>query len=238
MKREELLFLPGMLCDAELWQAQADALADVAYCRILDLTGESIEGMADHVLSRAPARFALAGLSMGGYVALAVARKAPERVMRLCLANTSARPDTEEQTRNRRAMIARAEAGDFAEVLMKLMPLLTHRDRWADAALQGRLTSMIHRVGCANFVRQQRAIAARGDARPALPRMDCPVLIVAGAADRATPPDHAAEMAGAIPGARLHVIDDCAHLAPLEAPALVATLLRQWLAMPARAYAS
>ncbi len=229
MTRPALILLTGIACDEHLWRAQCNGLADVAEVRAVVPQGDTMDEMADHVLARAPERFALAGLSMGGYVALAILRRAPERVSRLCLVNTSARPDTSAQLEGRRHFIAEAEAGGYEQVIAKLGRLLTHPDRRHESELQREILEMMRRSGSEAFVRQQKAVATRPDSRPGLAKIDVPVCIVAGRADRVTPPEHAVEMAEAIVGAGLHVLEDCAHLTPMEAPGRVTKIIRGWL---------
>src|SRR5579883_608624 len=130
-ERLPLVLVPGLLCDIALWRHQRDHLGDLAAVTVVDVSNEStMAGMAQAVLAQAPAgRFALAGLSMGGYISLELMRRAPERVARLALLDTSARPDTAEQRSRRLAMIAQAEQGDFQGVTSRLLPLFIHADR-------------------------------------------------------------------------------------------------------------
>lgn len=226
-----LVLLPGLLCDEALWQHQRRDLAGRAAMQVADLTqADSIAAMAAGVLAVAPPRFALAGLSMGGYVAMEVLRQAPERVTRLALLDTTARPDTEEQGQRRRALIALAQTGRFKGVTPQLLPNLIHPDRLADEALTQIVLAMAERVGREAFFRQQTAIMGRIDSRPFLPAIRCPTLVLCGQQDALTPPEHAAEMAGLIPGATLRLVEACGHLSPLERPAVVTDALGEWLA--------
>ena len=225
-----LILLPGLLCDATLWRHQCDNLADIAAIRVADLTGhDSVGEMADTVLAAAPARFALAGLSMGGYVALEVMRRAPERVSRLALLDSSARADTPQQSGRRREFIALAGKGRFKGVTPRLLPLFIHPDRLGDGALTGAVTAMAEAVGKDAFVRQQRAVLGRPDGRADLARIACPTLVLCGRQDEPTPLKVHQEMAAAIPDARLVVIEDCGHLSTLERPEAVTLAMRQWL---------
>ena len=227
-RMRSLLLLPGLLCDDRLWRDQASALADVAEIKIADLTrDDSLDAMADGAIAGMPDRFALAGLSMGGYVAFAILRRAPGRVARLCLLDTSARPDTPEQARRRRGLLALARTGRFRGVTPRLLPQLLHPGRLTE--LGDEVMAMAERVGKDAFLRQQLAILKRPDSRPNLPGIRVPTVVVVGAEDQLTPPDHAAEIAAKVPGAELHILKDCGHLAPIERPAEVSHLMRCWL---------
>jgi pimeloyl-ACP methyl ester carboxylesterase len=226
-----LLLLPGLLLDQRLYQAQRAALADLADAQVADLTQDDrIAAVAARALAAAPPRFALCGLSMGGYVALEIMRQAPERVARLALLDTQARPDTPAARQRRLDLMALAERGAFAGVTPKLLPLFIHPDRLADAALTGTITAMAGAVGKDGFLRQQRAILGRIDSRPSLTAIACPTLVLCGREDALTPPTLHQEMAEAIPEATLVVLPRCGHLSPLERPDAVSAQLRAWLA--------
>jgi len=224
----ELLLLPGLLCDARLWRGQVAALAGHR-CSIADVTqDESLPAMAERALALAPPRFALAGLSMGGYLAFEIIRQAPARVERLALFDTSARADSPEQARRRRGLMALTRTGLFRGVTPRLLPQLLHPAHLGGPV--GReVVAMAERVGRDAFLRQQAAILARPDSRDLLPGLRLPTLVAVGEADALTPPDRAAEIAGLIPGARLAIIPGCGHLPPMEDPGAVTALLREWL---------
>jgi pimeloyl-ACP methyl ester carboxylesterase len=225
------VLLPGLLCDPDLWSHQVAHLGEVATPAVLDLTGaDSMAALACAVLDRSPDRFALAGLSMGGYVALEIMRRAPDRVVKLALLDTNAREDTPEQTARRNALVAISEKGGFERIVPTMLPNLVHPDRLEDWELVTRVEGMAAKVGPAAFRRQQAAIMGRLDSRPHLPAIACPTLVLCGRQDALTPPALHAEMAAGIPGARLAVIEDCGHLSSLERPQAVTALLRDWLA--------
>jgi pimeloyl-ACP methyl ester carboxylesterase len=224
-----VLFLPGLLCDADLWAAQLAAVSATRPVMVASLTGaDSMAGLADGALAQAPPRFALAALSMGGYVALEIMRRAPQRVAGLALVDTSARPDSEEQGR-RRALLALARTGRFKGVTPRLLPTLLHPDRLADPVLTGRVLAMAARIGRDAFLRQQTAILGRPDSRPDLLRIGCPTVVVCGRQDQLTPLPLSEEMAGLIPGAELVVVEDSGHLSPMERPEAVDAALAAWL---------
>ena len=224
-----LLLLPGLLCDHRLWQDQVAGLSDIAAPQVADLTEDaSLGGMALRALAAAPPRFALAGLSMGGYVALEILRQAPERVTHLALLDTGARADTEEQSRRRRGLMALTRSGQFKGVTPRLLPSLLHPDH-VEGPLGQAVRDMAERVGRDAFLRQQQAILGRPDSRPLLPTIAVPALVAVGEQDILTPPELAEEMAAAIPGATLARIPGAGHLPSMEQPQAVNALMRQWL---------
>lgn len=230
MPKMPLLLLSGLLCDERLWRDQIADLADLADPVVADLTcDDDFEAMARRALARMPERFALAALSMGGYAAFAIFRIAPERVTRLALFDTSARPDTHEQARRRRGLMALARGGHFRGVTPRLLPSLLHPDKLGDAALVEAVMAMAERVGREAFIRQQAAILRRPDSRPQLGRIRVPTLVAAGEADQLTPRDRIEEIAAGIPGAVLHIIPGSGHLPTMEQPALTSALLAQWI---------
>ncbi len=225
-----LVLVPGLLCDDRLWRHQAEHLADLVDPMIVDVTsGASMPEMARAVLDAAPERFALAGLSMGGYVALEIMRGSPERVARLALLDTSARADTPEQTATRRELIELSQEGRFDEVPHKLLPNIVHPDRLNDEWLTSTVFAMAEAVGPEAFVRQEEAIIGRPDGRENLPDIACPTLVLCGREDALTPMCLHEEMAGLIPGSWLRVIEKCGHLSALERPEGVTAALREWL---------
>lgn len=228
--RPPLILLPGLLCDGALWQHQSQALADIADVSVADLTSqETIGAMASQVLAEAPEQFALAGLSMGGYVALEIIRQAPERVARLALVDTNARADSPQQSADRWALIGLARSGEFKGVTRRLLPLLVHRERVNDEQLANAIFAMAERVGRDAFIRQQRAIMGRPDSRRDLGLIHCPTVVLCGRQDLLTPLAMATEMAEKIPRAVLVAIEECGHLAALEQPQAVSAVLRYWL---------
>jgi len=224
-----LVLCPGLLCDERLFRHQTVGLADIAAISVADLTrDESIVAMADRVLAEAPERFVLAGLSMGGYVAQEILRKAPDRVIGLILLDTSARTDTPEQARRRSGLIDLARRGRFRGVTPQLLPLLIHPDRLEDEALAAEVMAMAESVGRDAFLRQQTAIQGRKDGREDLLRIACPTLVICGREDRLTPLEVNLELADGIPGADLVVLGRCGHLSTMERPHRVTGFVRTW----------
>ncbi len=228
--RQHLILIPGLLCDERLWAHQIRHLGECAEITVADtLQDDSVGAMAERLLAAAPDRFALAGLSMGGYVALEVMRRAPQRVTKLALLDTSARADSEDQTSRRRGLIELARKGRFKGVTPRLLPLLIHADRMQDTDLTQTVMDMAAAVGQEAFVRQQTAILTRPDGRDSLSRITVPTLVVVGRQDALTPPELAGETAEGIADARLAIIEECGHLATLERPQATTALLRDWL---------
>jgi pimeloyl-ACP methyl ester carboxylesterase len=225
-----LVLLPGLVCDTRMWAPQVAGLADVASASVGDLSvADNMEALAASVLDKAPAGpFALAGLSMGGYVAFEIMRQAPERVLGLALLDTTARPDTPEATENRHKAMARADS-DFGGVLTDLLPKLVHPDQLHDEAMTGLLVSMGDDAGAEVFKRQQTAIIGRVDSRPTLARIRCPTLVLCGREDLITPVEVHEEMAVGIRGAMLTLIGKCGHISTLGRPVEVTVALRRWL---------
>ncbi|WP_374586699.1 alpha/beta fold hydrolase [Ideonella dechloratans] len=228
-ERTPLLLLPGLLCDAGLWVHQSEALADVAEVQVADLTQDDrVEAMAARVLAQAPARFALAGLSMGGYVAFEILRQAPERVSRLALLDTTAAPDSPERALQRRRSLAILSRGRFLGVTQQLLPTLVH-PRHVHGPVGQAVQAMAHRVGPEAYRRQQTAILHRPDSRPLLPTLTQPTLVLGGADDALTPPAVLQALAAPIPQAQWHTLPDCGHLPTLEQPEATTALMRRWL---------
>ena len=226
---EPVVFLPGLLCDQSLWSRQIRSLADVAAPMVADLTlDDTIGAMAERTLAAAPRRFSLVSLSMGGYVALEIMRRAPERVSRLALINSSARSDTPERTLQRKAGIASLQRGKFLGVTRKLLGDLVHPDH-TEGHVADEMRAMASRVGGEAFIRQQHAIMTRPDSLEGLSRIKVPTMIVVGDGDRITPPDHAREIHERIATSSYHEIGSCGHMAALEHPEQTSFLLRGWL---------
>ena len=225
-----IVLVPGLLCSPRLFADQLPVLWQHGPVTIAAPTRDhTMAAIASRILADAPPRFALAGLSMGGYICFEIVRQAPERVARLALLDTSARPDTPEQTQRRQAQIALARSGRLAEVTDQQFPLLIHPSLHGDAAARGLVRLMASETGAEAFIRQQQAIIGRVDSRPGLGDIGCPTLVLVGDGDQLTPPELSAELAGAIPGARLLVVAGAGHLTPLEQPEQVTNALVEWL---------
>jgi len=228
--KPNLLLIPGLLCSPALWTEQVRALNDIADIGVADHTRHaSLPEIAEAILAEAPPRFALAGLSMGGYIAYEIIRRAADRVTRLALLDTGARADAPERRPQRLRLIALAEQEGAVRAQQELLPLLIHTDRLRDKPLVDTVLQMAADTGLAAFKRQQTAIMARPDNRALLPTISCPTLVLVGREDALTPPSLAEEIAAGIPGARLEIIPECGHLSSLEQPEAVNRALRIWL---------
>jgi pimeloyl-ACP methyl ester carboxylesterase len=225
-----ILLVPGLNCTSRLYAPQVPVLWGFGPVTLADhRRDDSVAAIAARILRDAPPRFALVGLSMGGYIAFAILRAAPERVARLALLDTGPRADTAQQSDNRRNQMELARTGRFAEIPELQFPLLVHKNRVDDAALKDYVVRMANETGADAFVRQQNAILTRPDSRPHLPAIKCPTLIVVGDGDQLTPPELAAEMHALIPASRLVTIPDSGHLSTLEQPEAVNRALAEWM---------
>jgi pimeloyl-ACP methyl ester carboxylesterase len=225
-----IVLVPGLLCTARLYAEQIPALQRLGPVTVADHTrDDSMAAIAERILADAPPRFALAGLSMGGYVAFEIVRQAPERVARLALLSTSARLDPPQITERRRRQIALAQEGRFGAVADMQFPLLVHRSRLDDDGLETLVRLMADEIGAEAFVRQQTAIIGRADSRPDLAAIACPTLVVVGDGDELIAPENSVEIADRIPGARLVTVAECGHLSTLERPAQLTAALAEWL---------
>ncbi len=229
-----LILLPGLASDAALWRDQQAFLAGRGTVRVTDVHARhaTLPEMAAALLAEHDGPLVLVGTSMGGILALEVLRQAPQRVRALALLGSSARADTPELIALRTQAIGLFEQGRMEEVLRANVMFAFHPSKARDTALVGDYLAMMARAGAAQLVQQNRAIMARTDARPWLPRIRCPVLVACGADDQLTPPECSREIAAAVPGARLALLPDCGHLLTWEQPAQVNALLADWLDGP------
>jgi pimeloyl-ACP methyl ester carboxylesterase len=193
------------------------------------MEGDTIAAMAAAILAAAPPRFALAGISMGGYIELEIMRQAPERVMKLALLDTEARADTPEQTAQRRALLTQVDTVNFEMLLALAVPAIVHPAHQNDPTLREVNVRMGLTVGIERWARQAEAVMARMDYHLCLPAISVPTLVLVGDSDTFTPPDRAEEMAAAIPGARLVVVSECGHASTIEQPAAVNRALVEWI---------
>ncbi len=233
-----LVLVPGLLCDDSVWQPQIDGLADRARCWVAPNDAhDSLPALAAALLRQAPARrFALAGHSMGGRIALEVMRQAPERVERLALLDTGWQPRPggeagENERRQRLALLDAAHASGMAEVAHRWLPGMVRPGAHGTAAY-AQMQAMVERRTPEQFAAQVQALLDRPDATDVLAAVDCPTLVLCGKQDQWSPPDRHAAMAALIRHARLVLVPDCGHMSTLEQPAAVTAALAEWLAAP------
>jgi pimeloyl-ACP methyl ester carboxylesterase len=225
-----LVLVPGLLCSARLYASQVEALWSFGQVAVADHRRDAdMAEIAARILRDAPPRFALAGLSMGGYIAFAMMRLAPERITKLALLDTSARPDTPESKVGREKFIALAEAGKLNDIVETLTPRFLHKNHANNELLKKIVRDMAVETGAEAFVRQTKAIMMRPDSRPLLPEIRCSTLVLVGEGDQLTPPELAKEIAGGISGAKLVVVPGCGHLSTLEKPDAVNAAMADWL---------
>jgi pimeloyl-ACP methyl ester carboxylesterase len=225
------LLIPGLNADNRIYAQAAPVLWQFGPVTIANHTdADSMAEIARQILAGAPPKFALGGFSMGGYVAFEILRRAPERVLRLALIDTSARSDTPAATENRRRLIALAEGGRFGALVDQTFPGTVHPDNVGNPDLYAIYRAMSEANGPAVHARQQRAIIGRPDSRPDLAGITVPTTVIVGEGDQMTPPEVAAEMHTGIVGSRLVTIPRAGHMALLEQPQLVNAALKQWAA--------
>lgn len=231
--REPLVLLPGMMCDARVFSPQIQALSAYAPVMVAPLHGgDRVEAIASHILSMLPERFALAGLSMGGIVALEILRRAPARVTRLCLMATTPLAETPDQAAMREPLIVRARTGGLDQALQQSLPAEVLAPGSRRLEILNLVRDMGLDLGPELFVDQNRALQRRLDQQATARRCQVPALIMCGEYDRLTPVKRHEFLAELIPHARLEIIAGAGHLPGLERPQVVNQALMNWLSMP------
>lgn len=226
MARPTLVLIPGLLSDAQIWKHQIEAFSGTADILVPDLRSvRSLPAMAQIVLDAAPARFAVAGHSMGGRVALEVFRKAPERVEKLALLDTGIHPRKPNEEAGRLELIDLARREGMEAMAARWLPPMLHPNH---GALLAPMTEMVKRYTPDTFENQQRALLDRPDARTVLSSIHCPTLILCGREDKWSPVAQHEEIAALIPGSRLVVVEECGHMSPVEQPQAVTGALVAW----------
>lgn len=236
MTKTPLLLIPGLLCSPRLFAPQVTALSDIAEIVVPDWRRaplpiwDSWESAARWIVDQMPpGKFALAGLSLGGMLAVEIMQIAAGRVTKLALLDTGMRSQNETERAIRRARIRLAEEGHFELVLGLQMSRFIPAYRLPDKKLVDEVTTMCGEIGVEIYKRQEELAAVRADRRPDLPRIKCPTIVVCGRDDAATPLFLSEEMAKAIPAAALVVVEQCGHLITLEKPEETNLILSTWL---------
>jgi len=225
-----ILLIPGVVCSPRIFAPVVPALWRFGPVAVANhIRDDNMGAMARRILAEAPPRFALAGHSMGGYIAFEIMRQAPERVAKLALMNTQARPDTPEATSRRRSLIERARGGDYRGVVDELFPVFVHPSRHGDAGLRQIVNDMGEDVGPEAYIRQQIAVISRPDSRQTLAWIKCPTLVLTCDTDNTVPNTLSDEIANGIPGAKLVILPNCGHLPQLEQPQATADALVEWV---------
>jgi pimeloyl-ACP methyl ester carboxylesterase len=227
-----LLMLPGTLCDERVFAAATSGLGRQRYT--VEMAGElSAPQMARRVLELAPPKFALLGFSLGAIVGLEVIAQAPDRVERVALLGCNARPMPLERQAARRASVAKAATDGNVGYIDEVWDVSVPAWRHDDADLRAELTAMAADASHRTFEEQVEISINRADRRPGLASIAVLTLVACGAEDRVCPPELSREIAAAIPGARLEIVERAGHYLTLDQPQFVAELLAEWLAAPA-----
>jgi pimeloyl-ACP methyl ester carboxylesterase len=228
---DNLLLLPGLLNDSSVWDEQVARLEEVATLHVPDYGAEDDLGdLACRVLEQAPPRFLMAGFSMGGYLALEIMRRAPERVQALALVATSARPDSDEQLAMREKVITAVKRGKFDKVVAVTTDSALYSGAHELSRQRCKMSAMANAVGPERFCAHLRAVMGRPDSRPMLSSIDLPVAVIVGEEDRVVPPEHSRELAALIPGAKLTLVPACGHMLPLQGAGALSSRLLDLLA--------
>lgn len=230
---EPLVFLPGMMCDARVFGPQIAELSADHCVTVAPVTqGERIEEIASGLLDQLPARFALAGASMGGIVAMELLRRAPDRITRIALMNTNPLSETPPAAAEREPQIVGVRTGRLEQVMREKIPSSSFAPGLHRAEVQELVVEMAMTLGADTFVRQSRALQRRRDQQGTLRKCRVPTLVLCGAHDVITPVKRHTFMAELIPYAELVVLEDAAHFPTLEAPSQTTQALRSWMAQP------
>ncbi|SDT44565.1 alpha/beta fold hydrolase [Bradyrhizobium canariense] len=225
-----ILLVPGLTCSARIYAPVMPLLWRFGPVTVANhIRDDTMGAIARRILAEAPPRFALAGHSMGGYIAFEIMRQAPERVAKLALINTQARPDASEASARRRALMARARDGGLHDIVDEMLPLLVHPARVHEPALRTLFHDMADDVGVAGFINHQTAIMARADSQPTMAAIKCPTLVLTGDQDMLIPNSLSKEMAEGIEGAKLVILPDCGHCPQPEKPEVTTEVLVEWL---------
>ncbi|MEP5154467.1 alpha/beta hydrolase [Planktotalea sp.] len=231
--KEPVVFLPEMMCDARLFGPQiAEFSADRAVMYAPISQGERIEEMASDILGALPAKFALAGLGMGGLVAMEILRRSPERVTRIALIDTNPLPETPQDAAAREVQIISARAGRLGDAMREVMKPSYFAPTPQRSEVMGLVMDMAETMGPEVFVRQTRALQRQRDQQSTLRRCKVPALVMCGEYDALCPVKRHAFMAELIPYAELKVISNAGHLPTIENPGATTEALYSWLAQP------
>ncbi len=235
--KKPLILVPGLLCDADVWAAQVAALSDTARTHVaLHEEIDSLGGLAEAIIARAPPFFAIAGHSMGGRIALEVARRVPDRITGVALLDTGyealpAGETGEREAAGRYSLLAIARRDGMRAMARAWVQGMVHPARLQDQALIGGILDMFERRTPQLFAMQIRALLTRPDASAVIGALSCPLLLLCGREDAWAPPARHSIMASMARHGKLSIIPECGHMSTLERPDEVSTALRAWLAL-------
>lgn len=219
-----LVLLSGLLSNKSLWHHQTGHLSDIADIRIISPSQDTPKKMVQAILDEAPPKFALAGHSMGGWLCLEVMKRAPSRISRLCLLNTTSRIDSEEKRIRRQKMILKAERGEFLEVVKELVENLVF-----SSFVKSDVEKMFLDVGKEAFIHQEKSMIIRNESQSILSKIACPTLVIHSAQDKVFSLEEHQELVNQIQNAKLAIVEDSGHMSPIEMPQAITALLRFWL---------
>ncbi len=222
--KTNLVLLSGLLSNKVLWQHQTLHLSDLAAIQIISSSQDTPKKMVQAILKEAPAKFALAGHSMGGWLCLEVMRAAPSRVSKLCLLNTTARSDSQEKKNRRQEMVQKAQRGEFPKVVEEIVDALVFNPLVKDA-----VRKMFLGMGSDVFIHQELSMLQREECQSILPTIACPTLVIHAGCDKNFFLEEHKELVNQIRDAKLAIVDDSGHMSPMEMPQAITTLLRYWL---------
>lgn len=233
MPGDPVVMIPPMLCDARVFQDQIAAISrSTAVLVVPTGMGDTLEEIAVQILDWAPRSFSLVGAAMGGMIALEIIRRAPDRVARIALINTTAQADTPQQASNRETEIIAAKSGRFADVIAHEIDPERFHEHADRATLTTLMRNMANAIGAETYVSQARALQKRKDQQAILRQIKRPALVISGDSDPATPLRRQEFIAEMIPYAKHDVIPDAGFMPTLEQPHHVSTALRDWLRQP------
>jgi pimeloyl-ACP methyl ester carboxylesterase len=226
----QLVLVPGLAGDDTMWRAQLAGLREWSpFVTDVHMHHDSIEAMAAALLASCAGPLAVCGASMGGMIAMEAARQAPARIVGLAVLGTTARPESPEMRNLRETACKLFAQGRVAEVIEPNVALAFHPDQARDAELTRAYVDFVLRAGAGQLIRQNRAVMARPDARPHLPKLRCATLVMCGDGDQLVAAENSREIAALVPGARFVELARCGHMLTMEKPEEVNAALRGWL---------
>lgn len=219
-----LVLICGLLSNESLWRHQIAYLSDIASIQVAMPSENNPEEMIQGILNIAPQQFALAGHSMGGWLALELMQRVPDRIVKLCLLNTTARSDSHEKQNRRKDLIARVRAGHFFEIVQETATAFVFH-----SPVKAEVEKMFLDVGADVFARQEEAMLHRKQVLATLGKISCPTLVIHAAQDKNFSLLEHEELVSKIHKAKLAIVEDIGHMSPLESPQAITALLRFWL---------